>query len=84
MRYVMSRKFMSWGSDFVIRDESGRDLYFVYGKVFNLGDQLLFQDKDGNELASIQQKLFTWGRTYEIHGQGQRRAVVEKAFFTLF
>jgi hypothetical protein len=26
MRYVMRQKFLSWGNDFVIRDENGRDV----------------------------------------------------------
>lgn len=84
MRYVMKQKIFSWGDDFVIRDESGRDAYFVDGKAFSLGNQLSFQDMQGNELALIRQKLLAWGPTYEIHGRGQLRAVVKKAVFTFF
>jgi uncharacterized protein YxjI len=84
MRYVMRQKLLSWGDDFVIQDEGGRDVFFVDGKAFSLGDQLSFQDMQGNELAYIRQKLLAWGPTYEIYGQGQLRAVVKKAIFTLF
>jgi uncharacterized protein YxjI len=80
----MRQKLLSWGDDFVIRDENGRDVFFVDGKAFSLGNQLSFQDMQGNELAFIRQKLLAWGPTYEIYGRGQLRAVVKKALFTLF
>ena len=84
MRYVMRQKLLSWGDDFVIRDESGRDVFFVDGKAFSLGNQLSFQDMAGNELAFIRQKLLAWGPTYEIYRQGELQAVIKKALFTLF
>jgi uncharacterized protein YxjI len=83
MRYVMRQKLFSWGDDFVIKDESGRDVFYVDGKAFSLGHQLSFQDMAGNELAYIRQRLLAWGPTYEIYGGGQLRAVVKKAIFTL-
>jgi uncharacterized protein YxjI len=84
MRYVMKQKLFSWGDDFTIKDEGGQDVFFVDGKAFSFGDQLSFQDMAGNELAFIRQKLLAWGPTYEVHGQGQLRAVVKKAMFTFF
>jgi uncharacterized protein YxjI len=83
MRYVMRQKLMSWGDDFLIKDEGGRDVFLVDGKAFSLGKQLSIQDMAGNELASIRQKLLSWGPTYEIYGRGELRAVVKKALFTL-
>ena len=84
MRYVMREKLLSWGDDFYIKDESGRDAYFVDGKAFSFGDQLSFQDLQGNELAFIKQKLFAWGKTYEIVRGGRVVAVVKRELFTLF
>ena len=83
MRYVMKQKLLSWGDDFVIKDESGRDAFYVDGKAFSLGNQLSFQDMAGSELASIRQTLLAWGPTYEIYGRGELKAVVKKALFTL-
>src|SRR5436309_1859795 len=80
----MRQKFPSWGDDFVIQDESGRDVFFVDGKAFSLGNQLSLQDMQGKELAYIRQKLLAWGPTYEIYGRGRLRAVVKKAIFALF
>lgn len=84
MRYVLKQKLLSWGDDFVIKDESGRDVYFVDGKAFSIGDQLSFQDMEGHELAFIKQKLLSWGKTYEIVRDGQVAAVVKKALFAPF
>jgi uncharacterized protein YxjI len=82
MRYVMKQKLFSWGDDFTIRDAGGRDVFFVDGKGFTLGDQLSFQDMQGHELAFIKQKLLSWGPTYEIHRNGALAAVVKKELFT--
>ena len=84
MRYVLKQKLLSWGDDFVIKDESGRDVYFVDGKAFSIGDQLSFQDMEGHELAVIKQKLLSWGKTYEIVRGGQVAAVVKQALFAPF
>ena len=71
MRYAMKQKLLSWGDDFCIKDNQGRDVFFVDGKAFSLGDKLSFQDLGGNELASISQKLLSWGPTYEIYRGSQ-------------
>lgn len=82
MRYVMRQKLFAWGDDFTIKDESGRDMFFVDGKAFSLGNQLSFQDMQGNELAFIKQRLLAWGPTYDIYGRGQLKAIVKKGVFT--
>jgi uncharacterized protein YxjI len=38
----------------------------------------------GNELAYIKQKVFAWGKTYEVFRSGKLAAVVKKEMFTLF
>ncbi len=83
-RYVMKQKLFCWGDDFYIKDDAGRDLFFVDGKAFSFGDKLSFQDLAGNELAFISQKLLSWGPTYEVRRGGQLAAVVKKELFTLF
>ena len=82
MRYVLKQKLFSWGDDFYIRDEDGRDVYFVDGKAFSIGDQLAFRDPAGTELASIKQKIFNWSPTYEIWRGGRLAAVVKRELFS--
>jgi len=84
MRYLMRQKLFSFGGDFTIKDEDGRDVFFVDAKVFTLGDKMSFQDMHGGELAFIRQRLLAWGPTYEVHRGGQLAAIVKKKLFTLF
>jgi uncharacterized protein YxjI len=83
-RYVMKQDWFSFGDDYTIRDAAGEDVLRVDGKVFCIGDQLSLQTLDGRELASIDQKLMSWGPTYEIWRDGRLAAVVKKSVFTLF
>jgi uncharacterized protein YxjI len=82
MRYVMKERILSWGDDFTIRDERGRDAYYVDGKVLSFGDKLSFQDMKGNELARIDQKLLSFGPQYDIERGGKTVATVKKHLFT--
>jgi uncharacterized protein YxjI len=84
MRYAMKQKLFAWGEDFTIKNHDDREVYFVDGKAFTLGNQLAFQDMRGNELAFIKQKLLAWGPTYEIYKGDQLCAVVKKELFTFF
>lgn len=84
MRYVMKQKLFSWGDDFYIRDEEGRDVFLVDGKALSFGDQLSFRDLGGRELAFIRQKLLSFGPRYEIYRGGEVAAVVTKELFTFF
>ena len=83
MRYVMRQKLISWGDDFTIKDEAGRDVYFVDGKAFSIREKLVLKDMAGNELASVRQKLLTIGKTYEVWRGGELAATVRKQLFTL-
>ena len=84
MRYVMRQMLFCWGDDFAVKNEAGEDVFFVDGKAFSLGAKLSFQDMQRNELAFIQQRLLSWGPTYEIYRDGALAAVVKKQLFTLF
>lgn len=84
MRYVMKEKLFSWGDDFYIKDDQGRDVFFVDGRALSIGKKLSFQDMSGNELAFISQKLLAWGPTYEVYRGSQLAAVVRKSLFTFF
>ena len=82
MRYLMKQKLFCFGDDFAIKDEAGREKFFVDGKALSFGDKLSFQDMQGNELAFIKQKLLSWSPTYEIYRKGELYATVKKELFT--
>lgn len=83
MRYVMKEKLFALGDDFVIRDDEGREVFYVDGKVLAIGDKLSFRDREGRELARIEKKLLSWGLTYEVYRDGRPYAKVRKSLFTL-
>ena len=83
VRYLMRERILSWGDDFTIKDEEGREAFYVDGKVFSFGDKLSFKDRDGKEVALIDQKLLSIGPQYEIIRGGKTVAVVKKHLFTL-
>jgi uncharacterized protein YxjI len=80
----MRQKLLAWGDDFTIKDDQGRDRYFVDGKVFAIGDKASFQDMQGNELLRIDQKALSLQKTYVISRDGREVARVKKKMFTLF
>ena len=84
MRYLMRERILSWGDDFTIKDQDGREAFYVDGKVFSFGDKLSFKDSAGNEVARIDQKLLSIGPQYEIVRGGKTAAVVKKHLFSLF
>jgi uncharacterized protein YxjI len=83
-RYLMKQALFSWGDDFHIKNDAGKDVFFVDGKAFSFREKLSFQDMAGNELAFISQKVLSWGPTYEIYRGDHLMAVVKKHLFTLF
>lgn len=83
MKYQMKQKLWTLGNKFTIKDQGGKDVFFVDGKVFSMGDKLSFQDVNGNELAYISQRLLSLKPVYEIYRKGQLFAEVVKEF-TLF
>jgi uncharacterized protein YxjI len=65
VRYVMKQKLFSFGDDFHIRDDAGRDVYFVDGKAFSLGDEYAFTRGD-RTVATVSKKWFSWSDTYGV------------------
>ncbi len=84
MRYLMKQKFFSLGGTFYIKNDQEQDVFQVQGAPFSFGHQLTFRDLSGNELAFIQQKVFSWGPTYELYRDGQLFAVIKKELFSFF
>ncbi|HEV7126011.1 MAG TPA: LURP-one-related family protein [Ktedonobacterales bacterium] len=78
MRYLMSHKLFSLGTDFVVKDESGQDRFVVTRQLLSIGHRLTFRDAAGTALLAIQQRLLTFRPTYEILKDGQEVAEVKK------
>jgi uncharacterized protein YxjI len=83
-RYQMREHLFSFGDDFSIKDESGRDVFFVDGKALSIGDKLIFKDRNGRELARIRERLLSIGKTYDVSFPDGTSVKVKKDLFTLF
>jgi uncharacterized protein YxjI len=83
MRYVMRQKLFAIGDDFTIKDSSGREAFFVDGKVLSLGDKLVLKDPQGQEVARVVEKLISIGPTWEVSRDGRPVATVKKSLFSL-
>jgi len=80
----MKQRLFAFGDDFHIRDESGRDVFFVDGRALSLGDKLSFQDMNGRELVYIRQRRLTLTPMYELYRDDRLAAVVKRELFTFF
>jgi uncharacterized protein YxjI len=83
MPYLMRQKFLSWGENYLIKDDTGQDVFLVKGKVFRVKKKLSFQDMQENELAFIQQKSMSRSIIYEIYRDSEVYATMSESFFTL-
>jgi uncharacterized protein YxjI len=83
-RYQMREHFFSFGDDFTVKDDAGRDVFYIDGKALSLGDKLIFKDMQGNELARIRERLLSIGKTYDVTLATGETATVKKHLFTLF
>lgn len=81
-RYQMRQQLFRLGDDYLIRDAAGRDCFFVDGRALSIGSKLSFQDMNRQELAWIEQKIFRWGKTFEIKRAGQLIGLLRKKPFT--
>jgi uncharacterized protein YxjI len=83
MRYLMKQKIFCLGDDYAIKDEDGRDAFYVDGKVFTIRHTLSFLDTGGSEVARIVKRLISIGPVYDVYRGGRNVATVSKKLFTL-
>jgi uncharacterized protein YxjI len=83
MRYSLNHKLFGIGGDSMIKDEQGRDLYFVDGAAISIGRRLVIKDLKGHELANIHQELIAFTPTFEIHVKNGTSAKVSMKILTI-
>lgn len=83
-RFRMSQDWISLGRDYTVEDENGDTFLRFDGHMLAIGNKLSIYDRDGNKVGLIDQRLLSWGPTYEIYRDGKRVAVMKKSFFELF
>jgi len=79
----MRQKVFAITDRFTITNALDEPVGFIDGRALSIGDKLTFRDVREREVAYIEQKLLSWGPTYEIYCGGQLAAVVKKKLFKL-
>ncbi len=83
MRYILKHKLFSIGGDSMIKDEHGRDIYFVDGKALSIGRHLEIKDLQGRELADIHQELIALAPKFDIRIVNGESAHVQMKLLSL-
>ena len=74
-------KLFSFGDDFWIEDDSGRQVYLVDGRAFLFREKLVPKDADGNRAGLPCGKLVSLGRPMKSTAAGTIMATVSKHLF---
>jgi uncharacterized protein YxjI len=83
MRYTLKHQLISIGGDSMIRDEHGKDVYFVDGAAISIGRRLAVKDMRGREVAQISQELIALVPTFHIQVQGGTSATISMKILTI-
>uniref|UniRef100_A0AC34EZZ2 Uncharacterized protein n=1 Tax=Panagrolaimus sp. ES5 TaxID=591445 RepID=A0AC34EZZ2_9BILA len=84
-RYRIRERIFSLGDDFVIKDGSGRAVFYVRSKLFTIGDKLVLEDMSGRALFKIEKQVMNFFTTFKIlSAQNNRELATVKQKFTFF
>ena len=82
-RYQMREKLIAFGDDYFIRNEAGKKVFKVDGKVLRVRDTLKFKDLRGKVLCQIQERMLRIKDVMAIEdARGKKVAEVKKALIT--
>ena len=84
MKLYIKQKVFSWSDKFTVKDETGRDRYYVEGEIFTLGRKLHVYDMGGREVAFIKQEVWSWMPRFYVFCGGRQVAEIKKEFTFLF
>ena len=84
MKLYIKEKVFSWGDQFTVKDDAGRDKYVVQGEVFTWGKKLHVYDMLGQEVAFIKQEIWSFLPRYYVFCGGRQVAQIRKEFTFLF
>lgn len=81
-RYRMREKLLTIGNDYVIETADGELAFKVDGKALRVRETIKIQDTAGQPLYTVQERKVRLKQTMVIEQNGQRVAMVQKAFVT--
>lgn len=80
MKLAIEQRIFSWKDRFTIRDDAGRDRYYVEGELISWGKQLHVTNTAGVEVAYIEEEIFSFLPRYRVYVGDRQIAEVERAF----
>ncbi len=84
MKYQISQKILAVGGDYSVKDESGKEVFYFDGKVFNFGGKKVsILDAQRKEIAKLRKKLFSYRPSYTLKRNGVVAATIRQRGFTL-
>jgi len=78
--YKIRQHLISIGDDFYVETATGRQVFFVDGKVLRLRKTFELKDMRGHVLATIQERVLALRDTMDIYRDGKVLATVRKAW----
>lgn len=82
MKLYMKQKVFSFKDKFTIKDEYGKDKYYIEGEFLSIGKKLRIYDVNHNELAFVRQKVLAFMPKFTIEIDGREIAeIVKKVTF---
>jgi len=80
MRFQLSSKILTLGSNYQILDDKNRLAYVVRGKILSFGHDLTLETAGGIEVARIQQQMLNFFPTYNLLLGDKHFATINKKF----
>ena len=82
-RYQMREKLVAFGDDYYIKNEAGKNVFKVDGKVLRVRDFLQIKDMQGNVRCQVQERMIKIKDTMAIEdAQGKEIGRVKKALIS--
>ncbi len=78
MRYIMKQALMSWGDDFAVRDERGKEYFYFDGKSGTIRKTIHVLGPSRARVATIQKHLISYRPTFSIADGPNQIATVYK------
>lgn len=82
MRFELSQKLMSIGTDFLVRDESGNDQFYFDGKVGRLRHTIEVIGPGKITMGTLTKNIGTFSPTYTLKSDKEIISVISKKLFT--
>ncbi len=84
MKFQVTHKTLALGGDYTVRDESGSQVLYFDGKVFNFGGKkIVVLDAKGKEVARIRKKLLSFYPAYVVRRKGNIPTIIRKCGFSI-